>query len=316
MFFRKLYLPLGIIAAAAAALSSEQPGSFLKEAGTVPVLIMIIFLVNGYQMKLADFKVDKSFWRTFIFAALISLICGPFLGKALSGLSGLTGLFSLGLIVMSAVPPTLSSGIVITEVSGGNKNWALFLTIGLNVLGIFTIPPVLKICLHENGEVEISPWPLFFKLTAYVLLPLLSGMIARKLIPGKDFPEKLRYIPSTCVILTVWIALSASRSLLDTVPGAQYLFMALGAMSVHGLLLAVNYAGGHFLLHLKNPENKALFFVASQKTLPIAISVLAVLGDKTAPALLTCLVFHFGQLLIDSLISAKIANTGLECGTA
>ena len=76
---------------------------------------------------------------------------------------------------------------------------------------------------------------------------------------------------------------------------------------MHGVLLVINGTAGKYLLGLKVPENKALLFVASQKTLPISISILAALGDKTALALLTCIVFHFWQLLVDSIISAKMA---------
>jgi solute carrier family 10 (sodium/bile acid cotransporter), member 7 len=308
IFFRKFFLPTGIILAGIAAILYNFPGVCLKQAGAIPVFIIIIFLVNGYQLKLKDFKLEKRFLKTFVWAILISLIGAPFLGKVVGDLVGLTGFFALGLVVMSSVPPTLSSGIVITEVSGGNRLWALFLTIGLNLVGIVTIPLMLKLSLHGGGDVSISPWPLFFKLLAYVLAPLLVGMLIRKITPGKDFSEKLRYIPSICVILTVWVALSASSELLMSVPFKYYICMIIGATGVHTILLAVNAMGGKFLLKLKNRENKALFFVASQKTLPVAISVLAILGDKTAPALLTCLLFHFGQLLIDSVISAKMAK--------
>lgn len=261
-------------------------------------------------MRLEDFKIDKSFWKTFVFSALVSLVGGPFLGKFASELVGLTGLLALGLVVMSSVPPTLSSGIVITEAAGGNRLWALFLTIGLNLLGIFTIPVMLKLSIHDNEDIFISPLPLFLKLLTYVLVPFAVGLFTRKFTHKYDISKTLKYVPSSCVILTVWVALSSARDLLMELKGAHYFYMALGGFLVHGVLLVVNVTAGRFLLHLKARENKALIFVASQKTLPIAISVLAALGDNTALAVLTCMVFHFGQLLLDSLISAKIADNG------
>ncbi len=57
-----------------------------------------------------------------------------------------------------------------------------------------------------------------------------------------------------------------------------------------------------------------LKLISEPYTLPIAISVLAALGDNTALALLTCMVFHFCQLLVDSIISAKMAE--LEVSSA
>ena len=82
--------------------------------------------------------------------------------------------------------------------------------------------------------------------------------------------------------------------------------MVLAGFIVHGALWAINGAASKFLFKLNSKEGKVLLFVGSQKTPPIAISVLTVLGDYVAQALLTCIVFHFGQLLIDSLISAKM----------
>lgn len=306
---KKFFLPIGLIVAGVVALLSEEPGAWLQSLWAVRIFVVIIFLVNGYQMKLEDFKVDRSFWKTLAFAALVSLVGGPFLGKYIGEMVGLTGLLALGLVVMSSAPPTLSSGIVITEAAHGNRLWAVFLTIGLNLLGILTIPLMLKLTLHENENVYLSPLPLFLKLLLYVLVPLLIGGMIRRFTSKYDFSKSLKYVPSTCVILTVWVALSASRKLLLDVPGIQYLYMAIGGLAVHGILLIIHGAGGKYLLRLKSNENKALVFVASQKTLPISISVLAALGDNTALAILTCMVFHFGQLLVDSFISARISST-------
>jgi solute carrier family 10 (sodium/bile acid cotransporter), member 7 len=314
MLFKKFFLPIGLILAGVAAIISGDPGSWLKQAGAVRLFIIIIFLVNGYQLKLVDFKLEKGFIKTFIWAVFISLLCGPFIGQAIGSIVGLTGALALGLVVMSAVPSTLSSGIVITEVSGGNRLWALFLTIGLNIVGIFTIPFMLKLTLHASEKIEISPWPLFFKLFTYVLVPLLVGMLVRNLISGKDFSKKVKYIPSTCVILTVWVAISASRTLLISVPLMDYVYIIIAVLAVHLILLAVNAIVGKFILKLARPANKALIFTASQKTLPIAIGVLAVLGDQVAPALLTCLLFHFGQLLIDSILAAKMHKKSYSFG--
>jgi sodium/bile acid cotransporter 7 len=305
---KKFFLPISLIVAAIAALISDKPGTCLNELGFVQIFVIIIFLVNGYQMKLQDFKVERSFWKTIAFAAIISLLAGPFLGMFIGQAIGLSGVLALGLLVMSSVPPTLSSGIVITGAAHGNRLWALFLTIGLNIIGIFTIPIMLKLSLHNSEDVYISPLPLFFKLLLYVLLPLLVGVIVRKYTSKHDISGSLKYLPSICVILMVWVALSASSKLLLDVQGIQYLYMALGGLTVHGILLLANWMGGKFLLRLKGPENKALLFVASQKTLPISISVLAALGGETALALLTCMIFHFGQLLVDSIISAKMAS--------
>lgn len=256
---KSFFLPAGIITAGIAALISPEQGAWLKQAGVIPLFIIIIFLVNGYNLKLENYKFEKGFFKTFIWAALVSLILGPFLGKIIGTIAGLNGVFALGLVVMSSMPSTLSSGIVITEVSGGNRIWALFLTVSLNITGIFTIPMMLNLVLKENMIISVSPWPLFLKLLLYVLVPLLAGRLARKLTPDRDFSRQIKYIPSICVILTVWVSLSASSSLLLSVSVTNYLYIITGAAGVHLILLFLNGAAGKFLLRLKKKKENLYF---------------------------------------------------------
>ena len=56
-----------------------------------------------------------------------------------------------------------------------------------------------------------------------------------------------------------------------------------------------------------NPENsKALLFVASQKTLPVSLAVLAGLHQETGNAVIVCLLFHFVQLFGDSILASRL----------
>jgi sodium/bile acid cotransporter 7 len=52
---------------------------------------------------------------------------------------------------------------------------------------------------------------------------------------------------------------------------------------------------------------RAVVLATSQKTLPVAVAVVAQLGDKLGPAgavLLPCIAFHLLQILIDSTLVA------------
>ena len=62
---------------------------------------------------------------------------------------------------------------------------ALLLTVGSNLLGIFTMPFVLSAVLGAvSGSVKIAPKPLLQSLLKTILVPLLIGASARALIPG------------------------------------------------------------------------------------------------------------------------------------
>ena len=128
---------------------------------------------------------------------------------------------------------------------------------------------------------------------------LISPTIARKA------PGWVRYVPSSCIILAVWMSMSASRgTLLELTVGALVLIVA-GSLLVHGSLLGLCAAAGRGL-RLAAGERIALLFVVSQKTLPVAIGVLTALNAPIASALVVCIVFHFLQLMVDALIAARL----------
>lgn len=73
-----------------------------------------------------------------------------------------------------------------SQAVGGNTALALLLTVGSNLLGIFTMPFVLCAVLGAGGgAVQISPGPLLRSLLKTILLPLLAGAAARALVPGQ-----------------------------------------------------------------------------------------------------------------------------------
>ena len=61
------------------------------------------------------------------------------------------------------------------------------------------------------------------------------------------------------------------------------------------------------LLTLGRRERNAYLFVTSQKTLPVAISVISIIATDNALALVPCLLFHFIQLFFDSFVASHLA---------
>src|SRR5690606_29881813 len=129
-----------------------------------------IFFINGYQTHPRTLKVTRRLVAGFFIAALLSFGGGAILGRMAAFLPGLDPAMVPGLLVMSVMAPTLSSVIVITHESGGNTTWAALLTMGINLLGIFVIPPMLS-GLLAGGEVTLPAMKLFLDLILSVLLP-------------------------------------------------------------------------------------------------------------------------------------------------
>ena len=83
---------------------------------------------------------------------------------------------------------------------GGNTALALLLTVGSNLLGIFTMPFVLSAVLGAvSGSVKIAPKPLLQSLIKTILVPLLIGASARAFMPGAPYlPTRSAGIRQTC----------------------------------------------------------------------------------------------------------------------
>ena len=305
------FLPVGLVLAILLALAAPEPGTALNGTGLVAALVPVIFLVNGYQTRIDMLSLGGRFVAVLASGVVIGLLLSPFLGLAAATLLGLPAVTALGLVVMASMPPTLSSGVILTENAGGHTLWAMLLTILLNLAGIFTVPFMLDLTLEAGAEVAVAPWPLLWRLLGLVLLPFVIGGVLRRLIARKA-PGWVRYVPSSCIILTVWMSMSASRAtLLELTLGALVL-IAVGSLLVHGGLLGVCAAAGRGL-KLAAGERIALLFVVSQKTLPVAIGVLTALNVPIASALVVCIVFHFLQLMVDALLAARLrrpAGTG------
>ena len=310
MTFKSLFLPIGLVLAIAIALSAPGFGVFLKNEGAMPWFVVTIFLVNGFQFKLRDAQLNRHLVMAIAFGAIISLAIGPLLGWSLAHVMDLPTSLALGLIIMSAMPPTLSSGIVITEVSGGHVPWAIVLTISLNALGVFVIPFTLKMCLDSHQGVDLQALPLLIKLSLLVILPFLIGLLFKPLstfTSRHGWDNIIGYLPSTCVILTVLASLSASSESFLAPPLHHLPTMAMLVTAAHGALFVCARMGSR-LLKLTASQTKAFTFVNSQKTLPIALSVLTAMGITSGATIITCLLFHFSQLIMDSFLASYWAQ--------
>ncbi len=301
------FLPVGLLLAFVLAMVEPGPGKTLQEWGLVPWMVVTIFLVNGYQVNLRQLPRGGKLLPAAMVGILISLLISPMVGLAVISVLDLPAGVAMGLVVMATVPPTLSSGIVMTQLAGGNVAKALFLTILLNLVGVFTIPFMLKLTLGAAGLVSLSAWPLLKQLLSLVLIPFIAGILLQGVFRISARHRLLTLIPLSCVIATVWMSASASSATLKGLDIALLLLVLAGSLFVHGSLLSLCWLS-RFLYRPARSEWIALLFTASQKTLPIALGVLAIMDQSLGMAMVGCIMFHFVQLFLDSMIASRMGR--------
>lgn len=313
--FRKLFLPLGIVLSIAVAFVYPAPGVWFKGLNfgsnlTINnMLILLVFVICGWNVDVGGMKFDRKFMLIFSAGAFITLVLSPVLGWGTAKLFGLAMLPATGLIVAAAMPPTLSSGIVLTETANGNSLLSILMTVGYNLISVVTIPLMLALCISSGGKIDTDPLKMFTQLVLLVLVPSVVGFGMQKLSKRK-LPAFFSYISSLAVIALVWGFFSSSSSEFKQHSFNKLLLEGSAALILHlGMLFIMWY--GAAAVRLGVPERKALLFTGASKTITITITTLSMIGADTGAALVPALVFYFVQSIVDSSLAAKM---GLSSG--
>lgn len=278
--------------------------------------IVAIFLVNGMQVRLAGAN-DRALLRALAVVLVINLLVAPLLGGAAVWLLDLPLGLAVGIALMASVPTTLSSAAVIAVNVGGDRLWALTLTIVTVLLGSITAPLAVSAIL--STDVSVSPWPILQQVLLLVLVPSAVGYAVRKLLWAHPW-RWLDAVPSLAVLAVVWVTMSSNADTVRELAWPLLLGMVVAAGVGHGSLLGLAGAASRGM-----PVAQAMpvLFVASQKTLPVALTILTIISHEVpavaevaAVATITCVVWHFLQLFADSLLSHRLALRHAEAAGA
>lgn len=306
----KHLLPVGLVVAVAVAMLVPGPGRTLNDYKAMRWLTVVLFFLTGLRFQSHQARATLGAWHAVLTAVPVSLLVAPVLGVLLGRLVGLEQALLVGFIVVSCVPPTLSSGVIITGVARGNTMLATLLTIILNGLGVLLVPKSVALGLDVGTQLSIDPWQLLAKLALLVLLPFFVALVIRPWVLRK-LGRPSSVFPNLVVIAMVWIATSGGRDKLLGIPPGTFALLAGLCLALHCTLLVVNYTAGR-LQKLPLPELKALVFVASQKTLPVSLAVLGMLASSdqfddalVEAAAVSCIMFHMLQLLLDSILATR-----------
>lgn len=307
--FGFLFLPVGLLLALALGIFCPPPGIALSEFQFLETrlqdpLVILIFLIAGYTLKNPLKELCKKDLLLVKAAILINLIFSPFLAWIAIQSFSLSDGQAIGLAVMAAVPTTLSSAVVLTRSAKGDELRALILTVILALVGLITAPIAVGLCLEQGSKIEVPVLGMMWKLFKLVVVPMAIGKAFAVFINNNTHPS-LKYLPSASVILIMLMTISANSGELTSQSSGNILFSVLLAVGLHLLLF---FAAWACALGLKLPKGQqaALVFTSSQKTLPLALTILVSLSTSgiskgtIAVATVLCVTFHLSQIFIDA----------------
>lgn len=250
---------------------------------------------------------------TALLAVMVNFGLLPLVAWAASGL--LSGDLAVGLLVVGATPCTLASASVWTRRAGGNDAAAVIVTIITN-LSCFVITPLWLITMTGHSAKTPHLSQMVTKLALLVVLPIVIAQIVRLWRPLGHWATEKKSALSTaaqCGILSM-ILLGTSQAGIKlfeegtVVVSGEIILMIFIVLGVH-LSMFWSGLGIARMLRFPREDQIAVGFAGSQKTLMVGLTIAMDYGGLT---LLPMVVYHVGQLLVDTLIADFLRRRGEE----
>ncbi|KAI3470605.1 hypothetical protein Pfo_027268 [Paulownia fortunei] len=313
------FLPMALVSGVVFGLANPRLGCLADTYYLSKVSTFGIFIISGLTLRSDEIGAAAEAWPVGLFGLASILLFTPLFSKIILLLKLQPQEFVTGLAIFSCMPTTLSSGVALTRLAGGNSALALAMTVISNLLGILIIPFSISKFVAAGVGVSVPTERLLRSLVLTLLVPLILGKVARELSKGvADFADgnrKLLAVISAIFLSFVpWIQVSRSSSLLLMVKPSIFLVAVVMGVLLHTVLFAFNalvipslsiISGGSKSPFAKKENVSALLLVASQKTLPVMVAVVEQLGGALGESgllVLPCVAAHLNQIIIDSFL--------------
>lgn len=328
------FLVLGFCLALLLGLSAPVAGRTLGDVkvGSWSVIqtvcVVIIFVISGATLKTEEIAQALTTGRGGLAYGLVAILgLTPLLGFIHVYVPYKPVEFRYGLALFSCVPTTLTSGVTLVRNAKGNVALALMLTVCTNLLGVFTVPFYFNAVVSSGpGDLDTGSGvssgmatqaiKLLVKLLFTILVPIVCGKLAREMSPAiasaaTKYKAELTLVNNSCLITVVWMSISKSATdLINTNVGTIFAVL-FAAVVLHVVMLVFNY-GATALLGFSGPERVATVMMSSQKTLPVAMTIISYLPEdvfgSTGLIAIPCIVCHITQLFMDAPLATRLAK--------
>ena len=272
-------------------------------------IVSITMFLMAWPLKTEQIKSTISRPQAALLASLLNVGLIPLLVWPFAGFAGTV--IGYGMIIASVTPCTLASGAVWTRRAGGNDGVTIMVTILTNSTCFLVMP----LWIYWLIGVEIEQAKLLgtvYKLFAFVVLPIGVAQLLRMHQASARWAtankSKLSVAALTGILSVVFIGAIGMGNRLaagagDDISFRNVLIAAVVLTGVHCFVfwLGIWIAG---LLKLPRPDQIAVGFGSSQKTLVIGLSTAISLGYSMIPILM----YHAMQLLVDTVFADRIRS--------
>lgn len=311
------FLPLALVSGITLGLVNPTPGCLAHKYSLSRFSTCGIFFISGLMLHSRELGAAIEAWPVGLFGLGSVLLFTPFFSRLILQVQLVPHEFVTGLAIFCCMPTTLSSGVALTRLAGGNAALALAMTVISNLLGIMIVPFSVSKYVGAGAGVSVPTSQLFKSLVTTLLVPLILGKVVRDSFKSvAEYVDQNRHslsiISAILLSLVPWMQVSRSRSLLFAVKPAVFAIAICMGTLLHLILLGFNIltvwslsvvSGGDKSVFAKKENARAAIVVASQKTLPVMVAVVEQLGrafGEPGLLILPCVASHINQIVMDS----------------
>ncbi|KAH9523147.1 hypothetical protein Btru_065942 [Bulinus truncatus] len=275
---------VGVIILAKLTPSIGNKGGILKpEITSKYFAVFLLFLINGLTLPTETLKAALFRFDVHILIQGFTFILFPAFMYALVTLlrySSLHPAILQGMMILSTMPPPVSSAIFLTKAVGGNVAAALFNSAFGSMLGIF-VTPTLILLLFGGSEVDIPTEQIFYQLLVTVVLPLLMGQIFRayrlQLLNRLNIPfNGLGQFLIFYIIYTTFCA-TFSREIIGIDTFSLLLTIFLMLMLQISIMIFLAFISSRSVFQFDSSDLAAIVYCGTHKSITLGIPVIDII---------------------------------------
>ncbi|XP_065845660.1 sodium/bile acid cotransporter 7-B-like [Oscarella lobularis] len=311
---RKEWFLIGLICAIYVAklypYIGRKGGPLMPEVTVKYIGVSVIFFNSGLSLKTEDLKEALFSYKIHAFIQLFTLVLIPCTLTTLVHVLRYTDINRWlldGLLIVSCMPPPVSSAVILTKAVGGNEAAALFNSAFGSILGIFVTPGLLLLLVGTSANVPFQS--VLGTLGSTVMAPVVVGQILRMYI--KEFLDKVnipfgaigRMILLLIIFTTFCDTFSSDSGSVEARDFAAIIIIVVCSQLVF-LCLAFLFSTRALPWYTRS-DVVAIIFCSTHKSLTLGIPMLKIIYsgyEHLSLISIPLLVYHPVQILLGSLL--------------
>ncbi|XP_048231819.1 probable sodium/metabolite cotransporter BASS4, chloroplastic isoform X2 [Ricinus communis] len=188
-FVENNFLPMALIGGVVVGLANPSLGCLADKCYLSKVSTFGIFFISGLTLRNGEIGAALEAWLVGVFGLCSILFITPYFSRIILQIQLQPQEFVTGLALFCCMPTTLSSGVALTQLAGGNSALALAMTVISNLLGILIIPFSISRFIGAGVGVSVPTKQLLRSLVLTLLVPLILGKVKKQFrqSPGETF---------------------------------------------------------------------------------------------------------------------------------